>query len=1159
MINNIDFLNIYLGKSNLIEASAGTGKTNILSLLYLRFLLNINIENKFSNLFINNILIVTFTDLACLEIKKRILNNLRKLRICFIKNIFLNDYIKHIFLYIKNIPNILDILIQYENNIDISSIYTIHSFCKKILFSYFINSNINNSLKILDYEYNLIYKMIIFFWRKYFYKLSYNLSKIIFFYWSTPEKLYNFILPILNFIDFKFNNIKKYNSIEDCYNKIIFFINKFKKEWIENYNNIYVFFINLNNYYNLFNNKIINNWFNIINLWCNSKTINFYIPYCLKKFKYKYIIKYKLFINLDIKYIFIKIEKLYIKINNLYNFVIFKCLKYIKDNLNCYKKENNFISFNDLISKLNNILSVNNYNNSFIKIIRKNYPLSLIDEFQDTDFLQYNIFYNIYIKNKFDNTKIIFIGDPKQSIYTFRGANIFSYIKSKNNIDFLYILNINWRSSFFLVKSINFLFNKINNPFIFKDTNYLSILPSYKNKNLIIKNKNKIFNSMNFYILNNLNNLNYKNKIAKFCSIKLYKILNSNNIYIYKNNKNKRKILPSDICILVRKNYEIKIFFNTLKKFFLPINCILNKSNVFDSLEAKEIYFLLKAVIFPNSKLNIRNALSTNLFNYNLNDINKIINHNNLYIKIIDDFYYYYNILNKYGIYCLLNFFIKNKNINNFLNYKNEQYNLNILHISEILEKKFYYINDKLLLLIWLNNKINNSSNNNNKEYYLRSFSYENNGIKISTIHKSKGLQYNIVWIPFLFYSNNNINFNIYHNRKNCKTNIDFLGIKKYNNLMNEEIISEEMRLLYVSITRSVYMCNIILYENFNKKLKFCFSSIGRIIGNNKNFNFSEINNKIFSFNKCKYINFNFINIINYIKKNNFYIIKYLLDDNYINNKKKIIFNKIINYSKIILLNKNNKLLINNYNNNNLNKNIFFINLPKGKNVGLFFHKILEKIKFNKNINNNFLLKYMYIFDIKKKYFFNIKKILFNILNVILYPLNINLINININFLLKEFDFFLNIKKFNFSKYNIIINKYDKISCLCDNLSIKKYIKGYLNGVIDLIFLYKKKYYIVDYKSNWFGNNILYYNKTNIIKNIIFKRYDIQYQIYSIALHNYLNLFIKNYDYSLNFGGIYYIFMRGLFIENNYRSYNGILFIKPNKKLIFKLNDLLKK
>ncbi len=869
MINNKNFLNIYLGKSNLIESSAGTGKTHILSLLYLRFLLGINIEYNFLNLFIKNILVVTFTDVACLEIKKRIFSNIRKLRTYFFKKINIDDYIKNIFLYIKNIPNILNILINCENNIDTISIYTIHGFCKKILFSYFINSNINFYSKILNYEDKFIYNIIILFWRKYFYNLSFNIIKIIYSYWINPMCLYKYIYCILNFTNFKFNSILKYFSIEDCYNKIINYINDFKKKWILNYKYIYKYINSLKFNFFLYNKKKIEIWFNYINLWCKNKNIDFYIPFCLKNFSYKYISKYIFFLDFNIKNIFIYIDKLYFIINDLRNFIIFKCLEYINIKKNIYKERNNFISFNDLINKLNYIL--NNYENNFLlNDIRNNYPICLIDEFQDTDILQFNIFNNIYIKNKFNNTKIIFIGDPKQCIYTFRNANIFNYFKVKNNVDFLYILNINWRSSYFLVKSINYIFNKIKNIFIFKDLNYISVLPSYKNKFLFIK-KNKLIDfSIKFFNLNNFNNLNYKINIAKFCSIKIYNLLNSKKYFLYKNNI-KRKILPSDIAILVHKNYEIKIFFDILKKYFLPINCILEKSNIFSSLEAKEIFFVLKAIIFPEHKLNIKNALFTNIFNYDLFTINKYINNYKLYINIINNFYYYNNIWDKYGIYSLINFLLENKNINNnnnFVNYKNEQFNINLLHIAEILQKKFCLINDKFLLLNWLNEKINNLSDINNKEYYLRSFSYENEGIKISTIHKSKGLQYNIVWIPFLFFLNKFNNFNIYYNRKNCKINIDLFNLKKNNNFMNEEIISEEMRLLYVAITRSIYQCNIILYKIFNKNKNF--NCINRIINNNKNLIFFNY----------KYINFININIFKYIKKNNFYIIKYILQKN---------------------------------------------------------------------------------------------------------------------------------------------------------------------------------------------------------------------------------------------------------------------------------------
>ncbi len=1154
-INNLNFLNFFIGKSNLIEASAGTGKTHILSLIYLRLLLNINIDINFNNLFIDNILVVTYTDLATLEIKNRILNNIIKLRISCINNKVTDIYLKEIFNYIKNIYNIIDILINYENYIDNISIFTIHSFCKKILYLYFIHSNISSFSKVVNYNNNIIYNIILLFWRKYFYRLNINISRIIYSYWLNPKKLLDCILPILNLSNYEFNFQYNYCSIENCYSKIIYDIIYFKKKWLKYYKYIYNLFFLIKKNKLLYKYININKYLNEIFLWSKSNTIDFYIPKCINKFSYKYLSKYNILLSSKLKFFLKFIDYLLLIKNNLYNFIILKCIKYIKKKIILIKKKDNSIDFNDLIDKLYFLLLKDN--NSYIcNFIRLNYPILLIDEFQDTDLLQYKIFKKIYLDKNFYKTKVIFIGDPKQSIYTFRGANIFNYIKFKKNVDFLYLLNINWRSSYNLVKNINYLFSNINNSFIFNNIKYIYSKPSRKNKNLIIFKNNNIDFTMNFYIFNNINSLNYKIKIAKFCVIKIFNILNSNNYYINDLFNNKRKILPSDICILVHKNYEIKIFHDIFKEFFLPTDCILDKSNIFHTLEAKEIYFLLKSILFPQSNFNICNALSTNILGYDLLFINELFNNKNIYIELMDKFNNYYNIWKNNGIYSLVNFILKEKkNINNKINYKDEQSNINILHISEILQKKSFIIKDKYLLLNWLNKKINNLNVTYKKEYYLRSLS-NNNGVKISTIHKSKGLQFNIIWIPFLIYLKNYNNYNIFHNRKNYKINIDLLNKLKYRNLMEEELISEEMRLLYVAITRSIYQCNIILYDlSFNKFNKsFCFTSIGRLISKNNYFNYMEIKNIFLKYLKVSYINLINIEINDYIKKNNFNIYKYYknIDINFKNNLNKNILNRVINYSNLISINKKNNIYII----NKIKKKEKYNLLPKGKKIGIFFHKILEKINFSNLLFNNKLLKYMFIYNINKNFFFIIKRIILNILNVYLYPLNINLVSL-IN-VWKEFEFFIYIKKeINFKEFNYIIKKYDDISLKCEDILIDYKIKGFLNGFIDLIFMYKKKFYIIDYKSNWLGYNYNFYKLNNIKKNIIYHRYDIQYYLYSIALHNYLKLNIKNYNYKDNFGGIFNIFFRGLLLDNNNRSYTGLLYLKPNINLIVKLSNLL--
>ncbi len=1145
------FSDIYLGKSNLIEASAGTGKTNLISLLYLRFLLGINTEKIFSNLFINNILVLTFTDLAVLEIKNRILDNIKNLRISCIKNYPINNIIEEIYFCIKNKSNIIDLLTRYEYYIDNISVFTIHSFCKKIIYSNFIESGIDCNNIIIDNENGLIYELVIIFWRKYFSSLSVNILKIICSYWVSPLKLFNFLLPIFNILNFNFNKKRNYSSIEDCYNKIIFFINKIKKLWLLNYNIIYDFFFLKRKIFSILNLK---KWFLEIKLWCNSKTIDFYIPNCLKKFSLNFLLKKNFRINFNYINIFKFIDNIFLVIQDLRNFIIIFCVNFIKKKLIKIKKEKLYFSFNDLIIRLNKIL-IEDKKSVLINIIRKNFPILLIDEYQDTDFLQFNIFNKIYLNNNSDlNTKLILLGDPKQSIYTFRGANIFNYIKSKKNINFFYTLNKNWRSSSKFVKSINYLFSRVNNVFIFKEIKYLNVNYSKKNNFFLIKNDTKLVSSINFSVFNNFKNINFKTSLAKACAIQIVNILDRSNNFFLINGNSKRFLIPSDIAILVHTNYEVNLIFSALQKFNLPINSILEKSNVFHTYEAKELFFLLKSIINPESCLLMSSALSTCFFDLNLIDIKNIINNEFMLNKFINYFYFYKNMWDKSGILIMVKYIIKkNKKKKLFLKIKNKLWLSNILHISEILEKKYFKIKSKKLLLFWLNDSILNTTKNK-EEYYIRS-SYNKNGIKISTIHKSKGLQYNVVWLPFLInFKLNNFYF-FFHNRKSYRVNIDLYKFKRNKFFVDEEIYSEEMRLFYVAITRCVYQCNIFIYESNVKK--FCFTYLGRLIGCNKKYFFNELKNIIFNSFNFKYIYFNFFDIISYLNYKKYF----LYEKNIITNNSNLFFYEykkfILNFSKITSNKfiKDNSICVENY----IYKKKYDCFLPKGKEIGNFFHKILEKVDFLNLLDNNIILYYMFKFNILKKYFFFIKKILFNILNVNLLTNNICLSSNKISFLYKEFDFFLPIKKFNFKKFMNIMKKYDCFLKWNKNISYNKNnFEGFLNGIIDLVFFYKNRYFIVDYKTNWLGDNYINYKNNILYEYIYLHNYNVQYILYSIALHNYLKINVKKYNYNYNFGGIYYIFLRGLFLDNKNKSFTGIFYTRPDFLLINKLNMFFK-
>jgi exodeoxyribonuclease V beta subunit len=115
---------------------------------------------------------------------------------------------------------------------------------------------------------------------------------------------------------------------------------------------------------------------------------------------------------------------------------------YVRDELTRRKTEKNIQSFDDLLLKLLNGLE-DKGGELLAKEIRTKFKAALIDEFQDTDPVQYNIFNNAF-NNK--NSILFLIGDPKQAIYSFRGADIFAYMAAAQDVASRFTLRENWRS-----------------------------------------------------------------------------------------------------------------------------------------------------------------------------------------------------------------------------------------------------------------------------------------------------------------------------------------------------------------------------------------------------------------------------------------------------------------------------------------------------------------------------------------------------------------------------------------------------------------------------------------------------------------------------------------------------------------------------------------
>jgi len=137
-------------------------------------------------------------------------------------------------------------------------------------------------------------------------------------------------------------------------------------------------------------------------------------------------------------------------------------------------------------------------------------------------------------------------------------------------------------------------------------------------------------------------------------------------------------------------------------------------------------------------------------------------------------------------------------------------------------------------------------------------------------------------------------------------------------------------------------------------------------------------------------------------------------------------------------------------------------------------------------------------------------------------------------------------------RLDAIIRRYDPLSAPCPPLDFRQ-VRGMLKGFIDLVFRWQGRYYLLDYKSNWLGEGSEAYTREAMAQAMQSHRYDLQYQLYTLALHRYLRHRLSGYNYEQHFGGVIYLFLRG--VDPSQPS-NGIFTTRPDARLVDEMDAL---
>ncbi|HBV2477695.1 TPA: exodeoxyribonuclease V subunit beta, partial [Klebsiella pneumoniae] len=226
---------------------------------------------------------------------------------------------------------------------------------------------------------------------------------------------------------------------------------------------------------------------------------------------------------------------------------------------------------------------------------------------------------------------------------------------------------------------------------------------------------------------------------------------------------------------------------------------------------------------------------------------------------------------------------------------------------------------------------------------------------------------------------------------------------------------------------------------------------------------------------------------------------------------------------------------------------------PRGAAPGTFLHSLFEELDFTQPVPEGWMAEKLQLSGFDAQWAPVLTDWLGGVLKTRLPGPDIALNQLAARDKQVEMAFYLPIAQLlTAERLDALIRQYDPLSADTPPLDFRQ-VRGMLKGFIDLVFRHEGRYYLLDYKSNWLGEDREAYTRPAMEQAMRAHRYDLQYQLYSLALHRYLRHRLADYDYDRHFGGVIYLFLRGM---DGQEGGQGIFTTRPVRPLIDGLDQL---
>jgi exodeoxyribonuclease V beta subunit len=838
-------------------------------------------------------------------------------------------------------------------------------------------------------------------------------------------------------------------------------------------------------------------------------------------------------------------------------------------------------------------------------LIREQFPVALIDEFQDTDPVQYRIFDSIYRLEANDETTGLFlIGDPKQAIYAFRGADIYTYLRARQaTTGRLHTLGTNFRSSHAMVDAVNHVFQRAETSetgrgaFLFRTAEsnpvpFLAVESQGRKEQLQVDGE--ILAALNVWQLETdqpVSGTIYRQQLAASCASEIVRLLNAGQqrrAGFVKDGDPLKQLQPADIAILVRDGKEAQAVRGELSARGVRSVYLSDKDSVFAAQEAHDLLAWLKACAEPDAERTLRAALACITLALPLAEL-ELLNQDELaWENRVMQFRDYRRIWRTQGVLPMLRRLLHDFKLPQALIQRTdgERVLTNLLHLSELMQQAAAELDGEQALIRHLSEHLA-LAGQAGEEQILRLESDEQL-VKVVTIHKSKGLEYPLVFLPFICSSKpvDGSRLPLHFHDADGHAQISLKPTAALIEQADDERLAEDLRLLYVALTRAQHACWLgvaDLKRGSNSASVLHRSALGYLLSGGQKLPESVAlgqwlrslaeghaavkvapmplpTTESFSAPRSE-MALSKPRVPRRSARENWWIASYsalrigdTITDSGDQSPDSPQAQKLFDDERLDPDAPREMMA----SGGDIHR------FPRGPNPGTFLHGLLEwagEKGFAEAAADPLSLEKVVAQRCNRRdwkgWINTLTDWLQHLLVLPLYvgpdvqPVALCQLD-QPNQYRVEMEFWFACTKVDVAQMDALVRRYTHNGApraAAETASLN----GMFKGFIDLTFEHEGRYFVADYKSNWLGVDDDAYTEQAMENSILDNRYDLQYVLYLLALHRQLKARLADYDYDRHMGGAVYMFVRGSRAVSQ-----GAWFTRPPRELIEGLDLLFK-